>query len=144
MFLLRENFFSVIISDKFCYYRTNLSPLHFWALNELCTINCYFCQMLFKSLVIMFNTSLSVSSLLISATPRMSRQFQREYCPWWSMLSWRTFDLSVKADSFSFNSFIILLFILTFFLIFIKRISDKLDWLSKISKRLFDCSVCCG
>ena len=58
----------------------------------------------------MFNSSLSVSSLLLSSTLWMSKRFRQEYCHCWSTLSSRTFDLSVKADTFSFHSFIILFF----------------------------------
>ena len=109
MFLLRENFFSVIIPEKFRYYRTCHFPLLFWVPNTMCKIATSI-KSISRSLFIMFNTSLSISSLLFSSTPWMSKQFRQEYCPCWSTLSSRTFDLSVEADTFSFNAFIILFF----------------------------------
>ena len=63
-----------------------------------------------RSLFMMFNTSLSVSSLLLSSTLCMSEQFRREYCSCWSMLPLKTFDHLVRADNFSFNFFIISFF----------------------------------
>ena len=110
MFLLRKNLFLVIIPDKFNYYRPNLLLFLFWVTNTVCAINCYLCQINFQIIIYDFNASLSVSSLLFSSTLCMSKQSRREYCSCWSMLSSRTFDLSVRADTFSFNFFIISFF----------------------------------
>ena len=104
MFLLRKNLFSVIIPHKFTYYRPNL-PFLFWPIRCVRSIAISF-ESIPRSLF-MFNASLSVFLLLFSSTPWISEKFRREYCSCWSMLSSRTFDLSVRADTFSFNFFII-------------------------------------
>ena len=114
MFFLRDNLFSVIIPDKFCYYRTSFFSLFFFFLllyipNTMCTIIANSVKSISRSLFIIFNTSLLASSLLLSSTPWMSKQLWWEYCPRWSTFSSTTFDLSIKADTFSFKSFIIFL-----------------------------------
>ena len=125
MFLLRKNLFSVIIPHKFTYYRPNL-PFLFWPIRCVRSIAISF-ESIPRSLF-MFNASLSVFLLLFSSTPWISEKFRREYCSCWSMLSSRTFDLSVRSDTFSFKFFYNFNFFLTFFLIFIKLICNKI-WL---------------
>ena len=107
MFLLRKNLFSVIIPHKFTYYRPNL-PFLFWPIRCVRSIAISF-ESIPRSLF-MFNASLSVFLLLFSSTPWISEKFRREYCSCWSMLSSRTFDLSVRADTFLFHFFIISVF----------------------------------
>lgn len=90
----------VIIPEKFHNYRSRLFFLFFRSM--MCMLNCYLPLIISRSLFVIFNTSLSVSSLLFSSMPLMITQFRREYCPCWSMLSSRSFVLLVTAETSSF------------------------------------------